>query len=184
MNNPTAPGQRLCVIGPTGSGKTTLAHALAARLDLPHVELDALHWGPGWTMTPADAFRRRVADALAGEQWVTDGNYSKARDVIWGRADTLVWLDYPLPVVLGRLTRRTLRRVMTREVLWNGNRETWRGAFFSRDSLFLFLLRTYPRQRRDYPALVAQPQFAHLALVRLGSPREAARWLDALAPAL
>ena len=104
--------------------------------------------------------------------------------MIWGRADTLVWLDYPLPVVLGRLTRRTLRRVMTREVLWNGNRETWRGAFFSRDSLFLFLLRTYPRQRRDYPALVAQPQFAHLALVRLGSPREAARWLDALAPAL
>ncbi len=171
------PGLRISVIGTTGSGKTTFAHALAHRLDLPHVELDALHWGPDWTMTPTDEFRARVAAALSAERWVTDGNYSKARDVIWSRAQTLVWPDYPLRIAFWRLLRRTLRRTITREELWNGNRETWRGAFLSRDSLLFYQLSTYHRRRRDYPVLVTQPEYAHLTLVRLRSPREADRWL-------
>jgi adenylate kinase family enzyme len=172
--------RRIAVVGTTGSGKTTLAQQLARRLAIPHVELDALHWDPYWTPVPPEVFRERTALALNGEAWVVDGNYSAVRDVVWSRADTLVWLDYPLPVILWRLFWRTLRRVVTREELWNENRERFLAQFFSRDSLFLWVLRSYPRRRREYPALLDQPAYAHLAVVRLHSPRAARAWLAGL----
>src|SRR4051812_41036327 len=83
--------KRVAVVGVTGSGKTTLSRHLAARLDLPWMELDALHWGPRWTVADSDVFRAEVARSVSGCRWVADGNYSKVRDLVWGRADTLVW---------------------------------------------------------------------------------------------
>jgi adenylate kinase family enzyme len=173
-------GQRIAVIGTTGSGKTTLARQIAERLNIPHVETDALHWEPNWVEAPLDVFRERITRALAGDAWVIDGNYSKVRDIVWARADTIVWLDYPLALVLWRLFLRTMRRVVTRQELWGGNRESWRAQFFSRESLFLWALSSYPRRRREYPALFAQPQHAHLAVIRLRSPRETDAWLAGL----
>ncbi len=154
-----------------------MARRLSRRLDLPHIELDALHWGPGWTPASLDTFRANVQEALNREAWVTDGNYSKVRDITWGRADTIVWLDYTLPVILGRLLLRTLRRVFHQEPLWNDNRESFQAQFLSRDSLFLWALQTYWRRRREYPDLLARPEHAHLLAVRLHSPREAEHWL-------
>ena len=173
-------GKRFAVIGTTGSGKTTLARELARRLGYPHIELDALHWEPNWTETPRDVFRARVDAALCGETWVVDGNYGKARDIVWSRADTIVWMDYSLPVIFWRLWWRTLKRIVTREELWGGNRENTRNAFFSRDSLFLWVLTSRPRHRRDYPLLLQKQEYAHLKLIRLRSPREADRWLAEL----
>ena len=172
-----AVGQRIAVIGTTGSGKTTLARELARRLGCPHIELDALHWEPNWAEAPREVFRARVNAALLDETWVVDGNYSKARDLVWSRADTLVWMDYSLPVIFWRLWWRTLRRVVTREELWGGNHENTRNAFFSRDSLFLWVLTSRPRHRRDYPALLQRPEYAHLKLVHLRSQRETDKWL-------
>lgn len=173
-------GRRIAVVGTTGSGKTTMARRIAQRLAIAHVELDALHWGPDWTPAPTEAFRERTAQALSGDAWVVDGNYSKVRDIVWSRADTVVWLDYPLPVILGQLAWRTLRRVITREELWQGNRERFAAQFASRDSLFLWALRTYPRRRREYPALLERPEYAHLTLAHLRSPRAARHWLASL----
>lgn len=173
-------GQRIAVIGTTGSGKTTLAARLALRLDATHVELDALHWEPNWAEAPLDVFRARVTQALSPESWVADGNYSRVRDLVWGRADTVVWLDYALPVILGRLTKRTLHRIVTREELWNGNRESLREAFFSRDSILLWALKTYRRRRSEYPLLFAQPEYCHLTVIRLPSPHFTNRWLDSI----
>ena len=173
-------GRRIAVVGTTGSGKTTLARQLSQRLAIPHVELDALHWGPNWTPFPIEVFRERTARALSGENWVVDGNYSKVRDIVWGRADTVVWLDYALPVILGRLAWRTLRRIFAREELWSGNRERFWTQFLSRDSLFLWALHTYQRRRREFPALFNQPEYAHLAVVRLRSPRAVRDWLLSL----
>ncbi|OQY23050.1 MAG: adenylate kinase [Anaerolineaceae bacterium 4572_32.1] len=170
-------GRRINVVGTTGSGKTTLAHRLGRILQIPHVELDALHWGPDWMPASLAVFRERVALALSGECWVVDGNYSKTRDIIWSRADTVVWLDYALPLIMGRLLWRTLHRVVAREELWGGNRESLRTTFFSRDSILLWALQTYRRRRREYPALLARPEHAHLTLVRLRSPQETADWL-------
>lgn len=180
-NKPGMIGRRIVIIGTTCAGKTTLARALGEKMGVPHVELDALHWGPDWTPVPVDVFRSAVADALSGEAWTTDGNYSKTRDIVWGRADTLVWLDYALPIIMGRLLTRTLRRVVTRETLWNDNRETWRGAFFSRDSLFIFAITSHARRRRNTPRHLEEPAYQHLNVIRLRSPRATQRWLTDIA---
>jgi adenylate kinase family enzyme len=169
---------RIAVVGTSASGKTTLARNIAAATGIPHVELDSLHWEANWTEATDEALRERVERALQGAAWVTDGNYSKVRDLIWPRAEILVWLDYPLPVVLNRLLKRTLRRIVVREELWSGNRETIRGFLFSRDSLFLWVLQTYRKHRRTYPALLKQPEYSHLRLVHLRSPRAANAWLS------
>jgi adenylate kinase family enzyme len=175
--------RRIAVVGTSGSGKTTLARRLAECLEIPHVELDALHWGPNWTPAAVEEFRERVAQALAGDTWTTDGNYGKVRDIVWGLADTVVWLDYSLPIVLTRVIRRTLRRSICREELWSGNRERLGASLFTRDSIIRWTLRTYGRRRSEYPLLFGQPEYAHLRFVRLGSPRATRAWLDAVAPA-
>lgn len=174
--------RRVTVVGTTGSGKTTLARALAERLGVPHVEMDALHWGPNWTAAPKPELRARVEAALAGDGWVVDGNYRAVRDIVWARADTLVWLDYPLPLVMTRLVRRTLGRAFRRERLWNDNRENLVTHFFRRDSLFLWAVQTHPRHRREYPIELSQPEYQHLAVARLRSPRETQRWLEGVSP--
>jgi adenylate kinase family enzyme len=170
--------RRIHVVGTTGSGKTTLAQRLAQLLRFPHVELDALHWGPNWTLPTVEDFRESVAEALSGDRWMVDGNYGKVRDIVWARADTVVWLDYALPVIMGRLLWRTIRRGVRREELWSGNRERLWIQFFSRDSLLLWALQTYRRRQREYPMLLARPEYAHLAVVRLRSPRATKDWLS------
>lgn len=173
-------GRRIAVVGTTGSGKTALARDLGLRLGIPHVELDALHWGPSWAEAPVEVFRERVAAATVGNAWVVDGNYSAVRDILWPRAETVVWLDYRLRTVLRQVTWRTVRRVFTREELWHGNRERLLGSVIGRDSIILWALRTYRRRRREYPALVARPENSHLSVVHLRSPRAARRWLASL----
>ncbi len=174
--------KRLVVTGPAGSGKSTLAEAVAARIGVPFVELDAVFWGPAWTPTPRDAFRDKVARLAAEEAWTIGANYSAVRDVLWARAEALVWLDLPLSLILGRLLRRTLRRIVRREELWSGNRETWRDAFFSRGSLFPYAIRQHNRFRRELPAALAAPENQHLSVARLTTPLAVADWLAALPP--
>ncbi len=172
-------GRRIAVIGTTGSGKTTLACQISERLRILHVESDALFWEPGWRETPADVFRERVDRALRGDAWVIDGNYRVARDIIWTRADTIVWIDYALPLILWRLIWRTIHRIATQEELWSGNREHWQ-AIFGRDSLIIWALGSHPRHRRDYPILFQRPEYAHIEVYRLSSPRETDEWLARL----
>jgi adenylate kinase family enzyme len=174
--------QRIVVIGTTGAGKSTLASSLATLLDAPYVELDALYWGPQWTPVGRERFRARVATFAADERWVAAGNYGAVRDLLWSRADTVVWLDYPLALNFWRLTRRSLRRIVTREALWAGNRETFRSQFLSRDSLYVWAVRSHARHRREFAALLADPTYAHLDVVRFASPRDTARWLAGLSP--
>jgi len=172
-------GQRISVIGTSGSGKTVLARQIAQYLAIPHVELDALHWEPNWTEVPIHIERKRIVQALSGNRWVIDGNCSRRHDIIWSRSDTVVWLDYPLSVVLGRLLWRTVRRVVTQEELWSGNRETLRQVF-SRDSILLWALQTYSERRREYPILLNLPEYAHLKVVHLRSPQATHNWLSGI----
>jgi adenylate kinase family enzyme len=174
--------RRICIVGTSGSGKTTLARQLAERLNIPHVELDALFWQPGWGSTEEAVFRARVTEALAGDAWVVDGNYYTKRDITWAHADTIIWLDYSLPLVLSRITSRTTRRLISQTELWNGNRERLH-AVFSRDSIILWSLTTWGKNRRRYRQQFAQPDFGHLRLMRLRSPRQTRRWLQSLADA-
>ena len=172
--------RRINVIGTSGSGKTTVARAVASALGITHIELDALHWQEHWTETPSEELRVAIEEATREGPWVVDGNYSKLRDIVWRRCDTVVWLDYSFPRVFSQLIGRTLRRVVDRQVLWNGNREEWRTAVFSRESILLWAIRTHWRRKRSNPVALAQPEAAHLKLVRLRSRRQTLRWLQTL----
>ncbi|MFU8771421.1 MAG: hypothetical protein ACNA8H_03265, partial [Anaerolineales bacterium] len=169
--------KRIHVIGTSGSGKTTLAANIAHRLNIPHIELDVLHWEPGWQPAPLDDFRLRVSRALEGDSWTVDGNYSKVRDIIWARADTIVWLDYPLSVILWQLFKRTYKRVISQEALWSGNTETWQDQLLSRDSILLWAIKTYKRRRREYPQLLNLPEFSHLNMIHHKTPAATRAWL-------
>jgi len=117
---PSFPYKRIVVVGVTGSGKSTLAETLANKFGYDFIELDALHWEPNWTEAPLDVFRARVEGATASQCWVLAGNYQIVRDIVWSKAEVVVWLDYSFPLVFGRLWRRTWRRWWYQEVLWNG----------------------------------------------------------------
>jgi adenylate kinase family enzyme len=171
-------GQRVSIVGTSGSGKTTLAQRVAQRLQVPHVELDALHWEPNWTSAPEQVFRERVTEALKGDRWVVDGNYSIIRDLVWSRADTVVFLDYSFALVMRRLLRRTWQRCLKQEELWNGNREDLRMAFLSKESILLWMMQTYGRNRKKYPVLLQQPEYKHLSVVHLQSPAQTDAWLS------
>ena len=150
--------RRIVIVGSTGSGKSTLARRVAVQLRITRIEMDALFWGPNWTQRPYDELRPIVDEATNETEWVVDGNYSRTRDIVWPKADTLVWLDYPLSLIMWRLWRRTLRRVFLRERLWNDNRERFWSQFLTRDSLFLWVLKKYWVYRREYPELLLQPE--------------------------
>lgn len=147
-------GRRITIYGATGSGKSTLARRIGEILGLPVIELDALHWEPEWTMTPPDQFLAKVEAAIEAspDGWVSAGNYSFVRPYILDRADTAIWLHLPWRVSYFRMALRTIRRAFTREELWNGNRESWRLSFASKDSLLLWGLhhhRTTVRNTRE-----------------------------------
>ncbi len=172
--------KRIVVVGTSCSGKTTFARTLAQRLKTRHIELDAIHWKPNWTPTPKEEFRNLAQEAIAPESWVLDGNYSTVRDLVWARATVLIWLNYPFYVVAYRALSRTFRRVFYRQVMWSGNRETFRKSFLSKDSILWWVLKTYHRRRREYPRLFQAPQYSHLEIIVFSSPAEAERFLQGI----
>jgi adenylate kinase family enzyme len=147
-------------------------------MDIPHIELDSLYWEAHWQPAPLDIFRARLEPKTAAPAWVTDGNYRQVRDLVWARATALVWLDYPLPLILWRLTYRTVSDVLNHRVLWNKNRESLATLVPSRDSLFLWAIRSHPRHRREYPKLLATSAYSHLQVIHHRSPWETQRWLN------
>jgi len=167
-------------VGSSGSGKTTFAIRLAARLGIPCVELDALYWGPNWSELDPETFQDRVREATAGGAWVCDGNYSAVRPTVFGRADTVVWLDLPLRTCLARMLGRTARRIRSGEELWAGNRESWREAVVGRDALLWWLIKEHRRKRRDYAARFTAPESRDLRVFRFRSSAEADAWLAIL----
>ena len=174
--------RRINVKGTSGSGKTTFAKELASRLELPYIELDALHHEPNWTEATAEVFRARVREAMAAapDGWVVDGNYEvKLGDTVLAEADTIVWLDLPLLLKLRRIWRRTRHRIRNDIELWNGNRETWRNALWGWDSLFWWMVRGHFRHRRGWPRLFGNDR----RLVHLQSVGDANRWLGKQMPA-
>jgi adenylate kinase family enzyme len=176
------PYNRVVVIGVTSSGKSTLAESLADRFDMQFIELDALHWEPGWQGAPLQVFRERVERAVQGEKWIVTGNYHVVRDLVWTKAEAVIWLDYAFPTVFWQLTRRTFKRWWTRELLWGTNYESITTHFklWSKDSLFHWLVRTYGRRKREIPMLLSLPEHQHLDLIRLKHPRETQAWLKTL----
>jgi adenylate kinase family enzyme len=168
--------KRVSVVGNSGSGKTTLAAELARRLAAPHLELDAVFHQRDWEPLPVEKFRARVAEFVAGDRWVVDGNYSSVQDLVWPRADTVVWLDPPRRRVMRRIIWRTLRRAISRAELWNGNREAW-SSLFRVDPAKSIIAWAWTRHhivRDRYSRAQADPANAHLTFIRLRSEHDVA----------
>jgi energy-coupling factor transporter ATP-binding protein EcfA2 len=137
---------RVVVIGAPGSGKTTLSRTLAAKQQAQYVELDAILHGEGGREPSVDEFGARALPELQRDSWVVDGRHERRLGTLtFERANTVVFLDPPLPLIMGRLLRRSLSEILVRKELWNGNQQTWRGAFGGRDSLISYA----PLRQRD-----------------------------------
>jgi adenylate kinase family enzyme len=175
---------RIVVIGTSGAGKTTLARVIARRLELPHIELDALNWQAGWRdlvrSDPAE-FARRVAAAIRIDGWVADGNYAVVRDLLWRNASHLVWLDYERPVIMRRVIARSVVRVVMRTELWagTGNRERWH-LLLQPSHPILWAWRTWDTMRRETSDVIQRTEYAHLNVLRLRRPGEARQAVAAL----
>ena len=168
--------QRVLVAGITGSGKTTFARELASRANLPFHEMDALYHGPQWR--PLPTFDDDVAHICAGERWVFDSHgYQQVRDLVWSRADTVVWLDLSRAVVLSRVLSRSFDRAWHRREIFNGNTESF-DAWLDPEHPVRWAWSQYAARRADMAARFADPRYAGVAKVSLRTPEAARAWLD------
>lgn len=173
------PPRRVHVVGTSGSGKTTVARAIADKLGIRHIELDAINWQPGWTELPKDQFYERVREETKHGDWTIDGNYSAVREIIWDRVDTIVWLDMPFIPVFLRIVWRTIRRILTQEELWNTNTEKL-DALVGKYGMPLWVIQTHEKRRKEYPPLLANPKLSHVDIKVFKSLREVNAWIESL----
>lgn len=166
--------RRIAVLGCSGSGKSTLAAIIARTLRLPYVATDQVYWRDDWRPTPDAEVRAWLESAVAEPAWVTDGNFDNHRDLLWARADLIVWLDLPLTPVLAQVLRRNLVWWVQGTRVWGGQRMTWAKAL----SGVQHTLRSHGLKQRNYPGWLAdcEPR----AVVRLRSRSEVSRWVGAL----
>jgi adenylate kinase family enzyme len=177
--------RRVSVVGVPGSGKTTVGRRLAQSLDVPYIELDSIIHQPGWVQLPDDQFRRRVGEALKEEAWVVDGNYSAVQDLVWERADTVVWLDLPRSLVMRRIVVRTLRRLLTREPLWNGNREPLSNLYRldPEKNVVAWAWVKYHHYAERYATAMNSDANSHLSFIRLRSAEDVDTFLASVSTA-
>lgn len=164
---------RVLIAGISGSGKTTLARKLSTRCGLPRHELDALHHGPGWVKRPE--FESDVRRFSRQQRWVTEDQYHRLLgDLLWGHADTVIWLDMPRRTVMWRVVRRSIFRAVTRRQLWNGNRESWRHWLQPDHPIRWAWSQFSPRRAETAERATRHPT---VTVIRLRSARQARRWL-------
>lgn len=157
-----------------------MAKQVAAALEVPHIELDALHWLPDWQERPDSEFREFVASAVSAERWVVDGNYNMVRDIVWQRATTLAWLNLSVPVAFWRALSRTVTRRFGHRTIFSGNKESIRQAFFNRDSMILWVIKTFHERRRSTRQVFDGDGFPGLHRVELRNQGDADRFLASL----
>ena len=125
---------------------------LSKELNIHHQDLDEMHWLPGWKSQPKEVLGQMIQDEIISlPEWIVTGNYTTAgRDSIWKDAQTIIWLDYRLPMILKRYVQRTYRRIRDKEEVCNGNVETLRNAIFTEEILLRYILKSHFTRRPLY----------------------------------
>ncbi|HCD31186.1 MAG TPA: hypothetical protein DER01_02200 [Phycisphaerales bacterium] len=176
--------RRIIVVGTSGSGKTYAAKAIAAHMGIKYICNDSLIWQANWINVPDDQRLPGFEKATDCDAWVIDGNVASTKRpenaLLLKRADTIVWLDLPRRTVWPQLLWRTIKRSITREELWHGNRESFRLSFFSRDSILIWSFKTFTINRKRYQAMFNDEQWQHLQRIRITSRRSFKQWLSTL----
>jgi adenylate kinase family enzyme len=164
-------GKRILVVGANGSGKTTFSKKLSHNLKIPHYELDNIFWKPDWQESENEEFRAKVEKVTTGDSWIIDGNYARNQDLTLGRAETVIWLDYPLYKIVYRVTKRSLIRSFTKEPLWHNNTESCR-KMFSKDSIILFAIQSYPRKSKRYNKIISSKEYVNVNWIRIKNKKD------------
>jgi adenylate kinase family enzyme len=168
--------KKVALFGPPASGKTTIARKLSSSLGIPHTNLDEILFTDAGAL-PFNEFHTAAERITRKDSWVVEGNYSKLADVVWHRADVLVWLDLPLRLVVRRIVFRSLRQLAGLDTSAQAQRLTWKRAFFERRSLLRTAIRKYRHNRPRYARQVAETAALGVHVVRLRSGRQADAWL-------
>ena len=163
---------RINFVGTAGSGKSTVGKRIAERLNVPYVQLDELFWKANWTESTDEEFFPKLEKALSADDWVLDGNYTRTIPIKWKRVQMVVYLDLPFHIVLYRIIKRSLLRGIKNEELWHGNKETVWKHLFTRDSMILWTIRYFPKNRKRYTELFEKPEYSHIKFFRLRSDKE------------
>jgi len=166
--------KRILVIGTSGAGKSTLARRLSERLGLPFFASDQFYWEPGWKTASSEKVRRQVADAVDREAWVLDGNFDDERELVWKRADCIIWLDYSWLTICTRVASRNFCWLLARQPVWSGNRMTLQRAM----SGIRHAVKSYSLKRQNYPLWLAE--LSGIAIHRFHTSAEAEAWLQSL----
>ena len=164
---------KINVVGTSGTGKSTFCRKLSSILSVPHIEMDALFWGPNWYWPTDEEFFSKLRLALKGDSWILDGNYTRTIPLKWESVTTIIWLDFSFLRALYQAVKRATKRVITREELWSGtgNRETLK-KLFSKDSIVLWTIKTHRKVRKKYEVLIKSGDYSHIQFIRLRSPKE------------
>jgi adenylate kinase family enzyme len=174
--------QRINVIGTSGSGKSTFSRKLAGELKCPYLEMDEIFWKPNWQEPSDEEFFENLIEKLSGECWVLDGNYTRTSEIKWSRADTIIWVDYSFQRTVFQAVKRALTRIVTKQELWGkaGNVESFKKSFLSKDSIILWTLKTYKKNRARYTELFNDPKYNHIEFIRITSPQNADTFINKL----
>lgn len=171
--------KRINVVGTSGSGKSTFARELANLLQFDYIEMDQLYWKDNWVESNDEEFLEAIKNALNKEEWVLDGNYNRMQFVKWKQLDTLIWLDYPFYIVFFRALKRALKRVVTKEKLWKTNNYETFSLLFSKYSIVLWTITSYPQMKKRYLAIFENSNILpNVNKIRLTSPQLAKCFLE------
>lgn len=137
-------GQKILIVGTSCTGKTTLAVKIGEQLNIPHFDLDDFHWLPNWVEQPDIEMLADIkTNILPIPKWIVSGNYTNlVKATLWKEADTIIWLDYSLSLILSRFFKRTYKRIVLKEACCNGNYENFYNSFLAKDNLFFWILKT------------------------------------------
>ena len=164
---------RIYIIGTSCSGKTTLARNIAEKLNITHIELDQLFWQPNWQQSDPEEFREIVeAKLISEDNWVIDGNYRRIREMIIPKVDHIIWLNLPFYLVFSRSITRTIKRIITRETVCNGNKENI-SALLSTDGMPAWVIKIYKIRRQYGESLKADDE----RVIELKSQKQINVWL-------
>ena len=173
---------RFNVVGTSGSGNSTFSAKLASKLELRHVQIDQVFWEANWHEPPDAEFFPKLTEALSGDDWVLDGNYNRTAHIKWKNPVIVVWLDLPFATTLRQAVVRAFGRSWRKNELWPGTncRESFRKSFLSSDSIILWTIKTYKKNREQYLRLINNPPYPHMQFVHLRSHQEADQYLESL----
>lgn len=160
--------KRIVVIGSSCSGKTTLSKALSKKLDIPHVELDSIYWLENWTEIERSKFNQIIDEKTDADKWVVDGNYNSSKDISWKKATHIIWLDLNLSVILLRFIKRSFKRAIFKEPLWNNNKEDLKNSYL----LFLWIFKVYKRNKKEFQEMISSNSYPNAEFIKIKNPKQ------------